>query len=678
MYYCRALAFFLLSFPLSAQRYRAFWADAFHAGYKTPAQADQLIADLVAARANAVFVEVRRRGDSYYLHSLEPPAEDPEFAPGFDALAYLVDRANARGIEVHAWFPVSNVADPSAPPRDPRHVWNRHGPRTGGADMWMTVSSGGRISGTSLDPGHPDALRYLAAVILEPARHYNLDGLHLDYIRYPEDADYGWNPTAIARFQRLANRTGNPDPRDPAWADFRRKQITDLVRQIYLRAYAIRPSVKISAALITWGSGPRSDQAYRVRDAYSRVFQDWRVMLEEGILDLGIPMNYFRESVPEQAEWFNQWIEFEKDRQYGRAILIGPAIYLNAVPDSMAQIARAMAPSNAGNRVFGVNFYSYASTNSTGAPNPEFYRTIADRLGEAAAPPVLSWKTAPSRGHVYGWLQVNGGPAWLNDGASIFIESATGARTIATVTDGTGFFGAVDLAPDRYRVRVERAGVELYRSPAQDVAAGAAVRFDVALKELDFARAMPVVRAAGRPAGSPGDVVSIAGTAFGSVAVARAVPLPIELGRTQVVVNGVAAPLFQVSPESIEFQLPYVAADEWIIVVRNAGLESQPFRLEFRQATPVITGVRNRGDGYLEIYATGLGPVTPAIQAGLGGLADPPYNRTVLPVTVLLDGSELQPVYSGLAPYIPGRYQVNVAVPPGFNGEVRLRVGDIM
>src|SRR5207253_2716748 len=165
-----------------------------------------------------------------------------------------------------------------------------------------------------------------------------------------------------------------------------------------------------------------------------------------------------------------------------------------------------------------------------------------------------------------GWLQVDGGPAWLNDGASIFIESATGGRTIATVTDGTGFFGAVDLAPDRYRVRMERAGVELYRSPAQDVAAGAAVRFDVALKESDFARAMPLVRAAGRPAGSPGDVVSIAGVAFGSAAVARAVPLPLELGRTQVVVNGVAAPLFQVSPERIEFQLPYVAADEWTIV----------------------------------------------------------------------------------------------------------------
>ena len=47
-----------------------------------------------------------------------------------------------------------------------------------------------------------------------------------------------------------------------------RKQVTDLVRQVYLRANAIRPSIKISAALITWGSGPATDAEYRARDAY--------------------------------------------------------------------------------------------------------------------------------------------------------------------------------------------------------------------------------------------------------------------------------------------------------------------------------------------------------------------------------------------------------------------------
>src|SRR5437016_2670920 len=106
---------------LDGQQYRAFWADAFHAGYKTPAQVDQLLDDMVTARANAVFAEVRRRADSYYLQSLEPPAEDPEYDPSFDALAYLIDRAHARSIEVHAWFPVYKVADPAVPPRDPRN-----------------------------------------------------------------------------------------------------------------------------------------------------------------------------------------------------------------------------------------------------------------------------------------------------------------------------------------------------------------------------------------------------------------------------------------------------------------------------------------------------------------------------------------------------------------------------
>ena len=58
-----------------------------------------------AANANAVVAEVRRRGDSYYLRSLEPPADNPDYAPSFDALQYLVERAHARGVEARAGSP---------------------------------------------------------------------------------------------------------------------------------------------------------------------------------------------------------------------------------------------------------------------------------------------------------------------------------------------------------------------------------------------------------------------------------------------------------------------------------------------------------------------------------------------------------------------------------------------
>ncbi|MGH9662268.1 MAG: glycoside hydrolase family 10 protein, partial [Bryobacteraceae bacterium] len=316
-------------------QYRAFWADAFHAGYKNPGEVDRMIEDVVAARGNMILLEIRHRGGSYYLKSLEPPVEDATYTQGFDALQYLIERAHARGIEVHAWYPVTPLWPFARAPIDPRHVWHAHGPHAPGPDMWMTVSSAGRVS-TSVDPGHPDVLQYLADVILEPARHYDLDGLHLDYIRYPEDANYGWNPAAVERFQRLENRAGNPLAGDARWSEFRRRQVTQLVRQIYLRLQSIRPQAKLSAALITWGNGPASDAEFRSKDAYSRVFQDWRGWLEEGILDLGIPMNYFRDQT--NRAFFDRWNEYEKDRQYNRGVLIGPAIYLNSVPESMAQL----------------------------------------------------------------------------------------------------------------------------------------------------------------------------------------------------------------------------------------------------------------------------------------------------------------------------------------------------
>ena len=83
---------------------RAVWVDAFHDGFKTPEQVDRLVAWARQANLNALFVQVRKRGDAYYLKSLEPRAED--VAPGFDALQYLIDRAHQgpQRLQVHAWL----------------------------------------------------------------------------------------------------------------------------------------------------------------------------------------------------------------------------------------------------------------------------------------------------------------------------------------------------------------------------------------------------------------------------------------------------------------------------------------------------------------------------------------------------------------------------------------------
>ena len=103
----KLLLLLTLVLPVFGQQYRAFWADAFHYCYKTPAQIDQMVDDVLTAKCNTIIMEVRNRGGSYFLKSIEPPTEDSDWSPSFDALQYLIEKAHARNIEVHAWYPVT-------------------------------------------------------------------------------------------------------------------------------------------------------------------------------------------------------------------------------------------------------------------------------------------------------------------------------------------------------------------------------------------------------------------------------------------------------------------------------------------------------------------------------------------------------------------------------------------
>ncbi len=658
----RVVSLFLLAgVAACGQEFRAFWADGFHDGYKTQAQVEQLLADVRTARANAVFIQVRLRANSYYLNSLEPPAEDAAWSPSFDALAYLIERAHQQNVQVHAWFTMTPLWFSSAPPRDPKHLWHRHGPETTGSDNWMTWTRDGRQNRNYLDPGHPGVPKYLAEVVLHVAKNYDVDGIHLDYIRYPEPGadrqDHGYNATAVERFQRESGTLGLP-ALNTAWADFRRRNVTQMVRQIYLRAAEIKPGLTVSAATITWGTGPTSDAEYRARDAYASVFQDWRSWLEEGIVDLSMPMNYFVEA--RNAAFYDRWIDYQKNRQYRRGMLVGQGVYLNPIADSVAQLRRALAPSAAGNKGLGVAFYSYASTNTLNAagapvtPNAEFYQAVANVFGSDAAAPELPWKKSPSQGHLLGTLEVEGAPEWLVDGVEVLVESdTTGALARRTTVDPTGFYGAADLAPDRYRVRLVRNGQEIYRTVAQDVAAGAAVRFDVRLRLADVAFAHAEIQGVRnilgeeKSAAAPGDVLTLVGR-----------NLAPESGAVTVLLAGRAAHLYRATPTEIDIAMPALPPGaNWPLAIRHSGTESLPFTLEAVPYAPLITGVR-RVDGYLEIYAIGLGDTA---------------NLRVL----MSGGEPARLLYQGAVTGYPGLTQINVEIPAGLAaGRLWLVVGD--
>ncbi len=439
--------------PPGPDEIRALWVDAYHEGIKSRAQIDELIETAQAGNFNALVVQVRRRGDTYYPSALDPWA--PDATPSFDALTYLIERAHAAGIEVHAWATTLAIWNGDTPPAALEHTFNLHGPDAEGRDLWLMPSYSQGITSYAdvwyLDPGHPDAVDYTVAVYAELATKYDLDGVHLDRVRYPGQG-WGYNPTSVSRFQAQTGRQDVPAPDDDEWLQWRRDQVTALVRKIYLTITAIRPRLRLSAALSTSGGAPLTEADWLKSTPYVHHLQDWRGWLEEGILDLGLPMTYKREYDADQQRDFDDWITWEKDHQYGRGVAVGTGLYLNTVPDSMAQWLRGRQPSALGNHPLGLGGYSYATPSNDGTSRRIFVNaTVTELFAQPASLPTLPWKEVPLLGHLMGQLS-QPFPCRNLDGYPL---SLSGPKDHTLLADGSGWFGVVDLPPGDYLLAVE-------------------------------------------------------------------------------------------------------------------------------------------------------------------------------------------------------------------------------
>lgn len=468
--------------PGPATELRGLWVDAFHPGIRSRHEADQLIADAVRNNFNTLFLQVRRRGDSLYSKSLEPMLNDPACEPGFDPLGYMVDAAHRAGLEVHAWLNAMALWRDEPPHPDSNHVFNRHGLTASGDENWLTCLSTGSPKfpvGYFLDPGHPGARDHIVRVYLNVVSNYAVDGIHFDYIRYPETEErvpkgspVGYNPTSLARYARLSGRPGKPHPGDDDWMSWRREQLTQLVRRIYIEAKAINPRIKVSASTIAWGQPPRSSKKFLETSAGRLVYQDWHSWMKEGILDLAVPMNYARETDPRVKNWFDGWIAFEKRHKYGRHMAVGIGAYLNTTDANLDQLDRVRRAEGK-HRVEGVSFFSYASPSgvrseaaTTAAtpqsPAPERLTYLANGTStrrpafpDRVRPPSMQWIEHPTQGWVAG--TVAGQEGKEVDGARIEMRKAGWwpfRKTYRTRTDGNGWFGFATLKPGRYEVRL--------------------------------------------------------------------------------------------------------------------------------------------------------------------------------------------------------------------------------
>ncbi|MGH9938071.1 MAG: family 10 glycosylhydrolase, partial [Blastocatellia bacterium] len=653
----------LLAIPLipsqalaqNVTQYRGFWVDTFNTAFNNHNDVLAIINNVRLAKCNAIFAQVRRRGDSWYLNSLEPLADRTPIEPGFDPLADLIKEAHANDIEIHAFVIIGAIWNRSPtqfPPENPDHVFNKHGFNQAagkiyeGRDNWLTrtllpddgtITFGGHRIGNEfwIDLGHPDAADYTLRVLTHLVRNYDIDGLHLDRIRYPElsvsgqtpssGVSVGYNETSVARFQRrygIAAGSAPPLQNEQRWNEWRRDQVTNFVRRVYLNALAIKPGLKISAALIAFGSGPASEEGWVNAESYWRVFQDWRAWTQEGILDLAIPMNYKREHQASQAAAFVSWNEWTKNHAYDRATLIGTGAFLNSVEGTIRQVRSTFAPSMTGNRSVGAVFFSFANANDVVTANPlsnpagrdtprrsfaEFASGLvtgksvdgtqsyegpgvidAPVFADEAMIPVLNWKQSPRVGHLMGIVKILGQAA---DSVEVQISRIAdgvtppaGRTSVTTTTDGNGFYGAVDLAPGSYRVMITPVGgrPDTFECGAV-VAEGLVTSFDVTISQAiagpntRFVRSVSAASYCGNAVTAESIVAGFGSTLAASTQAATAIPLPTTLAGASVNIKDSAdverlAPLFFVSPGQINYLVPSgVALGQASVFVLGSG-----------------------------------------------------------------------------------------------------------
>jgi uncharacterized lipoprotein YddW (UPF0748 family) len=459
-------AFAFLAFahpsPASEPELRGLWVDTFNPALRNPSQVRQLIADARRGGFNALFVEVRKRGDAYYASRFEPRASD--LAPGFDPLALLLQEAHDTSLgprlSVHAWIVAFNIWNRrDTPPPQLDHPFRLH-------PDWLTRQRTGETwdgANYAFDPGHPEVQEHTFNVAMDLIRRYPIDGFHWDYVRYA-GREWGYHPQAIARFQARHGTTTVPSPDDPRWLQFRRDQITALVRKVHLAILAEQPHVLHSAATITFAPGITSTAQWPSTSAYSDVLQDWRAWMEEGLLDFHLPMVYFRQETHAQA--FEQWTRFIQDHQYRRHAALGLGWYLNSASNTLAQLRLTRTPSPAGNRSVGVAGFSYASP-----PNDLSRDAFYDALVQASPlpsdegppfaipvpPPGAPWKTDPAFAHLRGFVRLSPfGPD--ADDAQVLVCPPSPHPSFVLHTDGTGHFGAVDLPPGTYHLAIDLPG----------------------------------------------------------------------------------------------------------------------------------------------------------------------------------------------------------------------------
>lgn len=225
---------------------------------------------------NCVMLQTRVRGDVIYPSSIEPFAKaltgTSGKSPGYDPLAFAIEECHKRSMQLHAWVVALPLGSATYVREQGRMSLKKRKPKLCRyyKDNWY------------MEPGEPAVADYLCTIVKEIIDNYHVDGIHLDYIRYP-DRPKGYPDGSLHK------RYG----KGLTLADWRRSNITNIVERVYTTVKEAKPWVRVSCAPL----GKHDDlTSYSSLgwNARETVFQDAQEWMRLGIMDALFPMLYFK------------------------------------------------------------------------------------------------------------------------------------------------------------------------------------------------------------------------------------------------------------------------------------------------------------------------------------------------------------------------------------------------
>lgn len=262
----------------------------------------RILDHLAAAHFNVVLFQTRLRGDVLYPSAIEPWSSvltGSVSSPGYDPLDFMIKECHKRGMECHAWM----VSIPLGTTSHVRALGKRSIANSR-PDMCKQL-----FGEYYLDPGHPETAPYILSLVKEVVSKYDIDGIHLDYIRYPDKADNFPDKNTY-------KKSGSELP----LKEWRRENINRIVYDIYDWVKKTNPRVKISSATlgryISLNEAPTPGWT-----SFETVYQDPKEWMKQGKHDFIVPMMYAKDN------YFYPYIYNWQSVSNGRPVIPGLAVY---------------------------------------------------------------------------------------------------------------------------------------------------------------------------------------------------------------------------------------------------------------------------------------------------------------------------------------------------------------